>query len=137
MSNGKYNRQRAKFWRDYCIRENLCMRCRVKPATHGRKCKSCRDSWLLPARLFHMKYNGVSAKEVQKAKRAWAKFNQTCQACGKRRCCGDNWTFDHDHKTKKFRGIVGRHCNSVLGFMKDDIESLKSMIRYLRRAGRL
>lgn len=130
------NRRRSKAWRDWCVREGICTRCRRRPATHGRKCKPCRTAWLLPARLFHLKYRGMPKKEVQKAQMAWLVFDQICQACGRKRCCGSDWAFDHCHKTKKFRGIVGRKCNTVLGMVEDDIEVLKSLVKYLRIAGR-
>ena len=38
---------------------------------------------------------------------------------------------DHDHKTGKFRGLLCKKCNMVLGFVNDDIGILKRMIKYL------
>ena len=39
---------------------------------------------------------------------------------------------DHDHKTDKIRGILCRNCNLALGLMKDNINSIKRMIDYLK-----
>lgn len=38
---------------------------------------------------------------------------------------------DHNHKTGQIRLILCPQCNSGLGFFKDNIESLKSAVKYL------
>ena len=38
---------------------------------------------------------------------------------------------DHCHETGKVRGILCAHCNSVLGYAKDNITVLKNAINYL------
>lgn len=40
---------------------------------------------------------------------------------------------DHDHETNKNRDILCRDCNIGLGLFKDNIETLSSAIKYLRR----
>ena len=42
---------------------------------------------------------------------------------------------DHDHKTKKVRGVLCHHCNVALGHFKDDIKILKTTIKYLENGG--
>lgn len=39
---------------------------------------------------------------------------------------------DHDHASGKFRGLLCGHCNSMLGFAKDDTAVLTAGIRYLQ-----
>ena len=39
---------------------------------------------------------------------------------------------DHCHSTEKIRGILCNKCNSGLGFLGDNIESLERAINYLR-----
>lgn len=38
---------------------------------------------------------------------------------------------DHNHKTKKIRGILCDNCNKMLGHAKDNIEILKLAIKYI------
>ena len=40
---------------------------------------------------------------------------------------------DHDHTTKKVRGLLCLWCNTVIGFAKDNIETLKNAITYLKK----
>ena len=40
---------------------------------------------------------------------------------------------DHDHKTGKNRGLLCRKCNIGIGHLRDDIETLRSAIKYLER----
>ena len=41
--------------------------------------------------------------------------------------------FDHCHTTGKFRGWLCGHCNSGLGYAKDDVKILQAMIDYLTK----
>lgn len=38
---------------------------------------------------------------------------------------------DHNHKTGKIRSLLCDNCNKALGYIQDDIDLLKSFIRYL------
>ena len=40
---------------------------------------------------------------------------------------------DHDHKTRKIRGLLCESCNQGLGKLKDDIEILLKAVEYLRK----
>lgn len=39
---------------------------------------------------------------------------------------------DHNHKTGKVRGLLCGACNSSLGLLKENIETLESMIKYIK-----
>jgi hypothetical protein len=39
---------------------------------------------------------------------------------------------DHDHQSNKYRGLLCRSCNLLLGFAHDEVEMLESAIRYLK-----
>ena len=38
---------------------------------------------------------------------------------------------DHDHDTGKVRGLLCNACNTGIGYFREDIESLKSAVKYL------
>lgn len=44
----------------------------------------------------------------------------------------DKLYIDHDHKTGLIRGLLCQKCNSALGLIKDNIEILKNLIKYLQ-----
>jgi hypothetical protein len=39
---------------------------------------------------------------------------------------------DHDHKTKKIRGLLCNSCNRGIGFLKDNISVVSAALKYLR-----
>lgn len=41
---------------------------------------------------------------------------------------------DHCHKTGKVRGLLCNHCNSLLGFSRDNTETLNNAIYYLNNS---
>jgi len=43
-----------------------------------------------------------------------------------------SWQCDHDHKTKQFRGWICKPCNTGIGSLGDDIESLERCLGYLK-----
>lgn len=76
--------------------------------------------------------------EKEKVELAVKNFNGVCQNPG----CGAttpgisnrDWSLDHDHKTKKFRGIICHPCNVLLGQARDSEEVLLGAIEYLKRS---
>jgi len=55
-----------------------------------------------------------------------------CSICGKTIIeIGKLLGVDHDHKTKKIRGLLCDKCNLGLGYFNDDIELLTKTIKYL------
>lgn len=69
-------------------------------------------------------YNhGLSGKEAKELRR-----DQVCAICG----TDSNLCVDHDHTTKKLRGILCKKCNVGLGMFKDDQELLSRAIEYLK-----
>jgi len=62
--------------------------------------------------------------------------NGVCAICGKPETQENRYgmrrlSVDHDHKTKGVRGLLCAKCNSVLGFVEDDVTILQSAIKYL------
>ena len=72
--------------------------------------------------------------------------NSSCAICGKhwRSCLPAKHTpyeknflhylcIDHDHKTKRVRGLLCNGCNAGIGFFEEDDVRLASAARYVRR----
>lgn len=59
---------------------------------------------------------------------------QACEICGKSiEDNGRGLAIDHCHTTGNFRGMLCTNCNTALGLFHDDINTLKSAIKYLRK----
>ena len=43
------------------------------------------------------------------------------------------WTYDHDFKTGKFKGIICQPCNSVVGNLQDDIILADKVVKYIQK----
>lgn len=50
-----------------------------------------------------------------------------CSICGKE----DKLYVDHDHSTGAIRGLLCHTCNAGLGLFYDDVDNLRSAIKYL------
>lgn len=44
---------------------------------------------------------------------------------------GSMWPVDHDHSTGKLRGLLCHRCNTALGLLDDDPETLRRLADYL------
>lgn len=95
-----------------------------RPGGKSAYCKLCasdyRKNWLRQTLygLNQKEYNVIIKKQSGK-----------CALCQRK----EQLIFDHCHRTKKFRGLVCRLCNVVLGRFKDDINILEKAIKYLNQ----
>lgn len=56
-----------------------------------------------------------------------------CAICGDLKPGGHGrWHVDHDHETGQVRGILCSNCNLGVGNVKDDVDLLRRMAKYLR-----
>lgn len=63
----------------------------------------------------------------QQARRRCKEAGQ-CEVCGStHRLC-----VDHNHVTGKIRGVLCSHCNSALGLINDNLDTLQGLINYLK-----
>jgi hypothetical protein len=121
-----------------------------KPPTvvDGKKCCSACKAWLPVADFSpnvrlrkHQAYCRLCfrARMYGLTRVQWFQIfdsqNGCCATCYKKLDVGGIRTkapcIDHDHETGKVRGILCDFCNRALGDVKDDIKTLKSLIRYL------
>lgn len=54
---------------------------------------------------------------------------QSCEVCGSQ----TRISYDHSHISGKFRGWLCMKCNTALGLVGDNIETLERLIAYLKR----
>ncbi len=73
---------------------------------------------------------GITPEEYNKILESQDK---KCKICGSTNP-GVKGTFyvDHNHRTHTVRGLLCNDCNSALGFVKESISTLQSMIEYLQ-----
>jgi len=62
-----------------------------------------------------------------------AEQDHVCAICNNINENGRRLSVDHDHETGKVRSLLCMKCNSLLGFVKDDVKILKNAINYLKR----
>jgi len=74
---------------------------------------------------------GITIKEK---KQLWRHQNKKCALCGDK-LLFKNSNVDHDHNTKKIRGVICRSCNWMLGHAHDSVEILEKAIQYLNKSG--
>jgi len=114
--NPEYNRDKSRVWR-------LANPEKVKATKEKRK---FRDYLTACRRKYNIEPTDFIALLNKQEKR--------CAIC---RCSLDYQTkdnkphLDHCHKTLAIRGLLCRRCNSVLGYVKDDISILRAAIIYL------
>lgn len=66
---------------------------------------------------------------IDKSKKEIKEYKEThfiCEICGK----VEGLCVDHDHKTKKFRGLLCQACNRALGWYENNKENIE---KYLAR----
>lgn len=60
--------------------------------------------------------------------------NGCCALCGRHESeFKQDLHMDHDHKTKRVRGLLCANCNRGLGCFQDDPEVLRKATEYVRR----
>lgn len=110
---------------------SLCVRCGAPRYKSLALCYDCG----LRHRLRHI--FKIDTPEFLKAEAAYKQFDGRCQCCGHSDSRSKNeWSIDHDHETKKFRGIICSSCNLMLGHAGDDIQRLQAGVTYLSEAGK-
>lgn len=133
-----YKKQRAerRLPRDFGDNRE-CLECKeIKPRTHEffeqrygdfrGECIPCRNKKQKAARIKRA-FNGTLAEYEEIMRDA------QCAICG----AAEKLVLDHCHDKGHVRGVLCNHCNSMLGFARDDQHTLQCAIKYLdeRRNG--
>ena len=61
----------------------------------------------------------------------YIEHNYRCAICNDKK---DKLVIDHNHRTNKIRGLLCGNCNSAIGFMKENIQTLNNAINYLTKS---
>lgn len=93
-----------------------------------------------PERVLDTKLRGLYGISLDDYNHMLVKQNGVCAICRKAETVihpaskrVKPLTIDHDHETRKVRGLVCHACNSVLGYVKDSPLVLRSAADYLER----
>jgi hypothetical protein len=119
---------------------------------HQRICKACSREYLRE----WGKRNPDAIKRADRKKTLKARYgisieqydailkaqNGGCGVCGRpertvQRAGSpiQNLAVDHDHETKRIRGLLCQPCNRALGNMGDSLEGVMRFVDYLRHSG--
>lgn len=60
------------------------------------------------------------------------KQNEKCKICNNECPTGKSLAVDHNHETRKVRGLLCKNCNIGLGMFFDNIDFLESAVVYLK-----
>ena len=106
--------------------QGLCRQC-SNPAVEGRgRCAK----HLTEGRVFS-KDKKFSAVEQKRVLKALLGFDGKCQICGSKESPKKKHDIDHDHKTKRFRGVVCRGCNLFLSWVEKNEGRILETLSYL------
>jgi hypothetical protein len=119
-----------------------CTHCKeIKPYSAFGKSKAYKDGYAnicrkcnydKNGREWHLKKTyGISTEDFNFLRE---KQNYSCACCGKHEneISRKRLYIDHNHQTGKVRGLLCHSCNVSLGLMKEDIDSIASLIAYLK-----
>jgi len=75
---------------------------------------------------------GLSKTEVNTM---LASQGYVCAICHQPNNLKSRMGLDHNHETGQYREFLCHRCNSVLGFVNEDVSILSNMVRYIRKHG--
>ena len=95
------------------------------------KCKSCTTEIRRGYKYKHEKIRHQLKLTVEEVERLIAPgqcANPACRSKDRRLC------IDHDHGTKKPRGLLCHNCNTALGLLGDDVQIILGLSQYLAQS---
>lgn len=126
------------------VKNNACCTCayqrvqKYEAKNWQLKLKRCRDRNALPEeqkrkRNRHLlKTFGITQDQYNEM---LDKQGGGCAICKKQCSTSKSLAVDHCHATGKIRGILCQPCNTTLGKLDENIETLKAMINYIENGG--
>lgn len=122
------NKDKVKVARDRYLKKNkelIAERTRTWRKNNPEKHKELKPHW-------HRKTTYGITKEQYKNQ--FEKQQGLCAICNHKHVSGrrTGLVVDHNHSTGKFRGLLCHSCNRGIGLLKENIEILRSAIKYLK-----
>ena len=110
----------------------------TKDDVYNRKSGKYRQDWCKKCILslnIKRKYKGMSS--LDDYDRMLKEQHGVCKLCkGKNNTTRNGkvkrFAIDHCHKTNEVRGLLCSFCNALIGYARDDINTLQSAIEYLK-----
>jgi len=93
-------------------------------------CSNCRESPRDPRKRWHVKYSRYGITE-QQFWNLWDAQYGCCAICEYEFNKIEEANVDHNHETKKIRGLLCGHCNKGLGQFKDNPNLLDRALLYI------
>lgn len=128
-----YKRSESDRYRSSC---KVCMNDRTMFRYHN--IEGVKEIHRKASRKNSLKQYGLSLDDV---KALLGSQDNSCAICGKELSISDEMKniskiacVDHCHETGVVRGILCRSCNSGIGYLKDDLEIIRSALRYLEKS---
>ncbi len=103
----------------------------AKKPYHSSRCRECHRKYPRDRMGDNLRNRYGLSREQWHTIRAKAKHR--CMICGvPEHTLKRTLMVDHCHQTKRVRGVLCQHCNTLLGMAKDKIRVLRAAIKYLR-----
>lgn len=124
-------KERSEFYKWKSRQDGLTAYCKICFNSRNKKWMS-ENSDKLPTleerRIYSRKINfNISREDYQQM---LVNQNNSCAICKKE--IGWEAAVDHCHTTGKIRGLLCRNCNLGLGGFKDNIETIRKAIEYVK-----
>jgi len=124
-------KERSKFYKWKSRQDGLtayCKECTSKKSKGWRDQNPDKLPTLKEKRIYSRKKNfGISEEQYEQM---LVDQNNQCGICKKE--IGWEAAVDHCHSTGKIRGLLCRKCNLGLGGFKDNIETIRKAIEYVK-----
>lgn len=113
------------------IDKNGYRNCKICKSVNRKKNRGTKDKSDKEYKTHVLRTYGVSPEEYNEA---FKQQEGCCKICGTHELEHKKRLYvDHCHETGEFRGLLCQSCNSMLGYAKDNIETLKKGIEYLNK----
>lgn len=136
-------------------KRGICVSCKGQPPVKGKtRCQKCADKESKRRSDYNKRTNGASEyyKHNTPQYRNWyylrkyeitleqyeeqlKKQDSLCAICHQPQKNNRRLDVDHDHITKKLRGLLCASCNTAIGHLRENKEHMLSAIRYLDNGG--